>query len=80
MIKKLIESCFTSSSGAEHVVDEDDSRPVHIEWHDRGGEFFGNWILPDIVAMEGNIDRAGVLNLEFRDKTTGELDSAIGDS
>jgi hypothetical protein len=76
MIEQLIQRRFSGSARKKHVIDENNRRAIHVRGNVRGGKLLGDGILPDIIAVERNIQRAGSRLGPLR-QPPGEFDATI---
>lgn len=58
VIEKFIERSLDGAAGEEDIVDENDVGTVDIDGDLGGGEFLGNRVAADVVAVKRNIDHA----------------------
>ena len=79
VVEEFVEGGFDSAAGEEDVVGEDHDLAVHVGGDVRRGKFLRDRLAADVVAMEGNIYRAGA-RAEAGGKTAGKLDAAVGDA
>ena len=86
VVEEFVEGRFQGAAGEEDVVDEDDGSAVDVSGDVRRGEFLGDRVAADIVAVKGDVDGArhgGELRVErceSRSETLGEGDTAVGDA
>ena len=59
MVEELVESGLDGPAGMKDVVDEDDGRAIDVEGDKGRRLLLGDRVAADVVAVEGDVDRAG---------------------
>lgn len=85
MVEELIKCRPHGATSEEHVVHEHDIGLAHVEWQIRGGADFGDGFATDIVALEGDVCRAGgdgsaEALVQSSGQATVKGDAAVSDS
>mgnify|MGYP000213912938 CR=1 FL=1 len=84
VVEEFVEGGLHGAAGVEHVVHEDHGGAVDVVRDDGRREFLGDRIAADVVAVEGDVDRAraGVEAGLFQagGEAGGEDDAAVGDA
>lgn len=80
MVEEFVERGVDGASGEEHVIDQDDVGVIHVKGDEGGGEFLGDGVTADVIAVKRDVDGAYLRGFEAGSKAAGEFDAAIGNA
>jgi hypothetical protein len=79
VIEQFIERGFHRAAGEENVIDQNNRRAVNVGRDLRRGEFLGDGMAADVVAVEGDVQGAGA-GADFPGEPLRQLHAAVGNA